>query len=517
MHDGLKTIVCVAAAAALAGLAWFTSPRAKLGAQFSDVGEPLTPGFTDPGAARSLEVVAFDEPTATYKAFKVEHDGKRWVIPSHHNYPADAATKMAEAASAFIGITKEVVRTDAPADHEALGVLDPDDDKAPAKGRGARVTIRDASGSTLADLILGAPVPPDPAAPPQQPGERRYVRIPGKSRVYVTSLKGDVSTRFADWIETDLLQLTGANVARLEVDRSKVDERTGLQTEPERVIVTRAAPPRADAEPPPSQPAPPAPAPWIVDAQPGGPPSDSERVSVERVDGAVNAIKALKIVGVRPKPANLAKMLGGATTGEQVRVGSADILALQSRGFYLSQDGRLVANEGQVSIACDDGVVYTLWFGEVAPGTGEALSAGAAETPAPDAPPGSAAKTEGEQPDASGANRYLFITVAHDPSVVPAPPEPPAPAPAAEGETPPPDPARDAYDVKVQEREEKLKKGKDRAAALARRFADWWYVIDATAFDAMRPARADVITPAGAPTGEGAAAGPLGPTAPTTP
>ena len=54
---------------------------------FLDVGEAFFPEFTDPNVAVSLEVVDFDEDTASARPFKVTSEGGKWTIPSHHEYP----------------------------------------------------------------------------------------------------------------------------------------------------------------------------------------------------------------------------------------------------------------------------------------------------------------------------------------------------------------------------------------------------------------------------------------------
>lgn len=516
MSDTLKTLIAVALAAALVGVVWLTRPAPVTSAQFSDVGQVFYPDFTDPLAAKSLEVVAFDEATATFKPFKVEFDGARWVIPSHHGYPADAEKRMAEAASAFIGLTKEQVVSDQPSEQQALGVLRPDDDAAPLTGRGTRVTIRDGQGRVLSDLILGkdAPAGDSPGAHPK----RRYVRLPGQNRVYAATLEKSFSTRFADWVETDLLRLTGGdagtvNLDRVEIDRYSIDESTGRQKPGQTVIVSRAPQDAATAKPAPGSP----PVTWKVETRPGGPPGPDETVSGARVDELVNTLRNLKIVGVRAKPANLASVLAG--TSESGAINTADQLSLQSRGFYLTKSGQLLANDGQLSAYASDGVVYTLWFGEVLYGSGEEVSAGV--EPAKDG----AEKSKGEGPKGA-ESRYIFITVKFDDTLIPEPkkPEPVAqPAatdgarPAADGATEPaetgaapgePNPASAASEPKVDERamaqyqaevaarNGKVASGKARAAALAKRFADWYYVIDGASFDKLHPTRADLITPA---------------------
>ena len=71
---------------------------------------------------------------------------------------------------------------------------------AAATGRGTRLTLRDAQGGTLADVIIGKPV--------ESRQGYRYVRLASGSRTYISQV-GDlrVSTELADWIESDLLSL----------------------------------------------------------------------------------------------------------------------------------------------------------------------------------------------------------------------------------------------------------------------------------------------------------------------
>ena len=465
MHDTLKTLIALGAAAALSAAAWLTRPAGVSDALFSDVGEVFAPHFTDPLAAKSLEVVSFDEPTASFRAFKVAFDGQRWVIPSHDNYPADAAEKVAEAAAALIGLRKERVVSDSAADHESLGVLAPDDDAAPLSGRGVRVTVRGESNAPLASLILGKPL--------EDAGwGQRYIREDGKARVYVATLAAPLSTAFADWIDTDLLQLKGASIERVSIDRYNIDETSGAAQSAERITVQRD--PFAIA----GQPQ------WrLIDGE-GGPLQEGESLDETSVQNLAAAFANIRIVGVRPKPDSLAKALAGEAT--EGRVTTGDLFSLQSRGFYISQDGRLLANDGQITATTDAGIVYTLWFGEIAPGEGDALTIGLS----PEQESAARAEAQGQ-----GDARYLIITVAFDESAVPAGPEPaPLPDDADEASREKAEAERAAYDMLTADRAERLAAGRETAAALSRRYANWYYVIDAASFDALRVSRADLLT-----------------------
>ena len=54
-----------------------------------------------------------------------------------------------------------------------------------------------------------------------------YVRVPGQKRTYGVNVKVDLSTRFADWIETNLLKLDAGQVRKVVFDNHKVDPEQG--------------------------------------------------------------------------------------------------------------------------------------------------------------------------------------------------------------------------------------------------------------------------------------------------
>ena len=156
MSELRKTIVFVGAAVVLALIAAFSAPKRITPDAFLDQGEPFFPDFTDPNSARTLEVIDFDEETGTARPFKVSFTDGRWVIPSHHNYPADGEERLAKTAAGVIGIRKDDFRTDNASDHEACQVVDPlDETRASLEGRGKRVTIRGENDVVLADFIVG--------------------------------------------------------------------------------------------------------------------------------------------------------------------------------------------------------------------------------------------------------------------------------------------------------------------------------------------------------------------------
>lgn len=511
MNEFSRTAAMVVLAAGLVGAVYMTRPAPVKDAAFSDVGQPLFPEFVDPTKAASLEVVAYDDATATFRPFRVAWDGRKWVIPSHHNYPADAKENMAQAASAFIGVTREVIASDRASDHEALGVIDPTDATATGEGRGTRVTLKDESGSVLADLIIGKEATGLSAAGGggEGGGNKRYVRIPSQQRTSIVTFSKTFSTNFSDWAQTDLLQMSGQQVAKVAVDRYSIDEQQGTKQVTERLILQRDASMGA-AEPHFG---------WKLESSAGGGPGPGEQINLTEVNDVSAALRELRIAGVRPKPEKLVKLFGGEQA--ETQLDAMDAINLRSRGFFVSAQGALLANEGQASYVTADGVSYNFYFGEVLFGEGEAISAGS------DAPLGPAEGDAQATDEKKGAEtRYVFIDASVDATLFPeptppGPPPPPAPAPAptpkpegqAEGEAAepasetPPDPALAAYEeakkkyeADVADRAKKLEEAKTKAEGLRKKFAQWYYVIDAASFARLRPTRADLVQATPAPT-----------------
>src|SRR5437867_3666370 len=107
MGETAKTAIFCLAALAVVVAAAVVEPETVTPNIFSDQGELFYPRFTDPLACKSLEVVDYDEATATARPFKVEFKRGRWVIPSVHNYPTDAKDRLAKTAAALIDLRKD--------------------------------------------------------------------------------------------------------------------------------------------------------------------------------------------------------------------------------------------------------------------------------------------------------------------------------------------------------------------------------------------------------------------------
>jgi hypothetical protein len=225
---------------------------------------------------------------------------------------------------------------------------------------------------------------------------------------------------------------------------------------------------------------------------------DTEEAHAENVQSLVGALDDLKIVGVRPKPPGLTKELKKESGG--MRLTQEAVRSLMSKGFYITRDGDLLSNEGEIGAYCDDGVVYTLRFGEILIGSGEDVEAGAEEKDPKD-PKKDPPKKEGAE------HRYLFVTVRFDEDYAPK-------APADPGKFEPKDEwtgeqkkeeedkhkaATDDYNRKKKDYDEKIAGGRKRAKELSERFADWYYVISADYFKNLRRPRKELVREKTAP------------------
>lgn len=354
MSESRKTLTVVAVAIVLVVVAWATRPRIVGSAALQDRGQPFFPAFTDPNAASSLEVIEFDEQTSLARPFKVLNRDGRWTIPSHDNYPADASDRLSSIAAAVIALRKDDRASDNPKDEERCGVLDPLDETLPAaKGRGTRITVKGTNEKVLADIVVGKPVEGRPTL--------RYVRLPSQKRIYVARADGlNISTRFEDWIARNLLQVDRGDIDQILIRNYAVDAKSD-QVRPRDQLVLRKT--GADT--------------WAADGAPAGGAVDAYRMNL-----LVTKLVELTMVDVRPKPAGIAASLTGATAGRKLL--QADVADLAGKGFYLTSNGQLLSNQGEVLVHTSPGIFYVLRFGEVA-----------YEAP---------------------AGRYLFISVGFDPN-----------------------------------------------------------------------------------------------------
>ena len=503
-------------------------------AEYGKVGKEFFPEFRDPTLASALNVAVIDPDQVEAKQFSVERtDNGQWVIPSHHNYPADAEDQLARTASSVIGIKRGAMVTRWQADHARYGVVNPKTDTlevGQVEGVGKRLTLRGEDDAVLADYIIGKQV--------DGQSDQYYVRHPDEDEVYVATLNIDLSTRFSDWINTDLFDINQTDVVNVSLNDYQFDELKGTVTQREVTTLHRET--SLDD--------------WKMD----GIDDATEQVDKDAIRDTVNAVANLDIVGVRPKQTGLTPdlQLDRDALGSQRDVDrlQSDLL---SRGFLLqpvennSDTLKLISREGELATATNDGLVYNLYFGRVFTGSQEELELGFTNDPdeesedvgAPDS-----TEAENESSDDTDNNdenetgnsgkpgRYVFVTVNFDQQFLgevpekPTKPEMPEELSAAkaktdddtskesesssDGEAPDDSESsdeqadrlkelREAYDAQLeaynadlekwQSYQDKIEQGKEKAETLNRRFAQWYYVIAGEDFDKLALSRSDLV------------------------
>ncbi|HEU0007973.1 MAG TPA: DUF4340 domain-containing protein [Terriglobia bacterium] len=425
MKELFKTFLFCLIAAILAAAAVHFDRGPESPQSLNDEGQLFYPAFTDPQAPKMIEVIDYDEATATARPLKVEFRRNRWVIPSHFGYPADAEQRLASTAAALVELRKDAIVSDRTDDHARFGAVDPlDSTVSSLTGRGKRVTLRDAGGTTLADFVVGKPVEGKPGY--------RYIRLPGQRRTYSVKTDADVSARFQDWIETDLLKLSAGDIRKISVHRYSINETFGMVENNETIVLTREE------------------GKWVLTE--GGSPRKG------KMDELVNALDALRIVDVQAKPLGLSQDL---KTPEGIRLSPESMLSLRQKGFFVTPRGQLLSNEGEVTVESANGLLYSLRFGEIASGGTPSSAAAPPEgQTASKAPAGQSAPSKGE-----GERRYLFITVSYS----------------------------EERAQKYSTGQEPSSRGPALERELRNRFADWYYIISGADFQKLRPSRQDLI------------------------
>ena len=399
MNDLSRTSAFVGAAVVALGIAvgvyFGTKPAVRSGGT-EKVGEVFFEDF-DIGSVTSLEVSAIDTTTQELRKFKVEKKDGLWRIPSHHNYPAEAAERLFRTATSMLGLEREVFVSRLTEDHKRLGVLNPDseDEDLDPEETGTRITLRDINDDVLADVIVGKQKDNvetgeqfDSFADPKEKGNYYYVRREDETPTYLTRLDLDISTRFSDWIEPDLLKLESAALQQIEIDNYSLQSQNAVTADGRLVkqigkIQADQHLLKRDAQ---QQ--------WQLE----GIDEVFEELQTEKVNAIVSLLDDMTIVGVRPKTQLEGKPLLNpdltvnselqklGVTGEQFQ---RAILSLQNElsgyGFNIapgqsgSNELTLLSERGQITASTKDGIVYTLYFGEQFNGDESAIEIGGEE------------------------------------------------------------------------------------------------------------------------------------------
>ena len=184
-------------------------------------------------------------------------------------------------------------------------------------------------------------------------------REPEKNTTYIAELDVDLSAKFSDWIEPDLLKIDSAtDITKLTLDNYSIDETRGVVKKTE-LLDFQKEDLKTSGD-------------WKLE----GLDEEKEELDDSPVRSIATNLNDLKIVGVRPKPEGLDGNLKVNPVVKQILQQQ-----MQSLGYFIGgdKDGkeRLYSNEGELIAGTDDGVEYTLYFGEIARGSGKDIEVGA--------------------------------------------------------------------------------------------------------------------------------------------
>ncbi|HMP79727.1 MAG TPA: DUF4340 domain-containing protein, partial [Pirellulaceae bacterium] len=434
----------------IAGAAyWVNLPPRVTG--FELVGHSFFDQFQEVNQAASLDVFALDA-NARMQQFSVKKIDDVWCIPSHHNYPAEAADRLAKVGASVIRLNREALVGRLPAEHARFGVLDPQDEtQLELENTGKRLVLRDVHGGLLADLIIGHRVSDDDLPtqdrnidPSQRdkPRSAYYVRRTDEQQTYRVHLDLDLSTRFSDWIDSRLLNVSSGEINKLFLDNYELRERVN----PTRQTIEIAKYPGEQIELIRPQ------DPWKW--QLVGLDESAGTLDETKVNQLLRTLTGLTIVGVRPKylfqgqqflsadltPIRLPEFEARPELFEQ----AFELLRrnLRDKGFnLLPRSNRLdefqfVSQFGEFAFSTSDGVGYRVYLGRSISGDDNVIEFGgdSDESLPPATPAGTdedaaQQETPAEPPaDKDAKNRFLMITVHVDESALgPAPEMPNAP------------------------------------------------------------------------------------------
>jgi Domain of unknown function (DUF4340) len=413
-----RTLIYVGVAVLSIGVASLThyATRPKPDAEYQGVGTEFYPEFQDPTAAQVLRVVAYDKETAAVKPFKVEYKDGKWRIPSHHDYPADGKDRLARTAASVIGTAKTALVSRLKSQQARYDVVDPEDtDATILTGRGQKITIAKNDGTVLAEYVIGKPA--------EGQTDVYYVRgtkTDDPNAIYLAKLKIDLSTKFGDWIEPDLLKVDRDKLTEIRSDNYSIDEQQGVVVQGEVVELTR----KTTNDP------------WTLK----GLDAKKDELKTDVVNTIVNNLDGLRLVGVRPKPPgvnpdlSINKKLVDSRELEFALRGD-----MANHGFYLAGDRKgnmkVVSKEGEFDAGTSEGLLYTLRFGQIFTGTEFDIETGISKPgdKAKDAKKevdkkaeAPEAKTADKSKEATKKGRYLMVYATFDPKLVGEPPQKPS-------------------------------------------------------------------------------------------
>ncbi len=367
MNDGLKTFLfLLAAVLVLIPAVFLTLPQRDTFTAQNMVQQELFPALKNVMDVASLSI---REPGKSGGAgesgksvgIEVKKVEGRWILPSYSGYPANAQNRMAEVVSSLMNLEVLRVAGDDAQSRAVCGVLEPEDPSAESAAQtGRRIVLRDAQDRVLLDMILGTET--------EEGSGKYYVRRTGQNPVYVVEMDpSKLTTRFLDWIETDLLKVQPADISMLFALDCTLDLRAQDQTAAfnhrGQFTVQQAYMENPD---------------WTLTSnlrmmgenlREMGMPT-GKTLDLEMLRHVSQALADMRICSVQRKPAEIVKAFQHP---ENISLTEEQKQTLMERGFCVlpmnlgnGSVNALFSTDGQTHVYTKDGILYRLFFGGIA-------------------------------------------------------------------------------------------------------------------------------------------------------
>lgn len=217
------TLLMLVLAAASTVLAMVYYPWAELVETDAAVGKPLFEEYSA-DQVRGIDITSFDSDRGTLNRIQLARRAEKWVVPARQDFIATNSQLTGTVVNALNDRTVYQVISENQQDHIKYGVVDPAeytiDINVASLGR--KLVLNDRNSKPIASLIVGSAVKNSPG--------KRYVRVPGKPRVYMIDFDdGILTTEFAFWVSPNALQLKtqpdaeGLQFRSLQIDNYQID------------------------------------------------------------------------------------------------------------------------------------------------------------------------------------------------------------------------------------------------------------------------------------------------------
>ncbi|MCA9195360.1 MAG: DUF4340 domain-containing protein [Planctomycetales bacterium] len=395
MRESTTTALFFLIAVTCLGLAWWAKPEAV--ATNADLegelpGQQLFKDFEDIESPATLQIVKYDEALGQLKRFEIAKDKNTgaWKIPSHDDYPADAAEQIRDTTAPLMTLRILSVASFERGDQSYYGVVNPDDENLSVgeSGVGMLVRVKDRADKVLASLIVGKEV--------EDAESQYYVRVPTEDATYVVELNPEpFTTEFEKWIKGDLL-----DVRSIDIDSISLRDYAILPTQSGQYGLSRNFDADMSFNSDDSK--------WslerLVSYETGSATTvelgENEELQATKLNDLKTAMQDLKIVNVHRKPQGLAADLKAE---KSLMENQESLRSLHEQGFFPQEDPEtgnveVLASGGETLVATDKGVKYLLRFGEAV-----------------------ASLSDADKEESGGLRRFLLVTTQLDESKFPPP------------------------------------------------------------------------------------------------